>query len=84
VTELVRGGNAPLATPRVTVTFSCSAPADLSALLVGPDLRVRSDDDLIFYNAPSGPGVSWSENAVDLDLTRVPPDVENCSCLVRA
>ncbi len=75
MTELVRGGNAPLATPRVTVTFSCSAPADLSALLVGQDLRVRSDDDLIFYNAPSGPGVSWSEHAVDLDLTQVPGDV---------
>ncbi|MEO5877859.1 MAG: TerD family protein [Streptosporangiaceae bacterium] len=76
MSELVRGGNAPLSTPRVTVTFSCSAPADLSALLVDRDLRVRSDKDLIFYNAPSGPGVSWSENAIDLDLGQVPGEVQ--------
>ncbi|WP_106402467.1 TerD family protein [Actinocorallia populi] len=73
--ELIRGANAPLDAVRLTVTCSCAAPVDLSALLVGRDLRVRSDADLVFYNAPEGPGVRWSPGGIDLDLAAVPADV---------
>ncbi|MDX6738386.1 TerD family protein [Actinocorallia sp. A-T 12471] len=75
MTALVRGANAPLRAARVTVTHTCAAPADLSALLVGRDLRVRSDDDLVFYNAPVGPGVRWSQEALEIDLAALPSDV---------
>lgn len=75
--ELTRGANAALPARRVTATVSCAAPVDVSALLVGPDLRVRSDADLVFFNAPEAPGVRWSDSGgqrVDLDLDAVPAD----------
>ncbi|GAA3201828.1 TerD family protein [Actinocorallia longicatena] len=73
--ELVRGANAPLSATRVTVTCACAAPADLSALLVGRDMKARTDDDLVFYNAPAAGGVTWTAEAVTVDLTAVPADV---------
>ncbi|GAA4231786.1 hypothetical protein GCM10022254_29980 [Actinomadura meridiana] len=76
--ELSRGANAPLPARRVTATVSCGVPVDVSALLVGPDLRVRSDADLVFFNAPQVPGVRWADGAggqrVELDLDAVPAD----------
>ncbi|MFC5747668.1 TerD family protein [Actinomadura rugatobispora] len=78
--ELSHGANAPLPARRVTATVSCAVPVDVSALLVGPDLRVRSDTDLVFFNAPEAPGVRWSEGGghqrVDLDLDAVPADAQ--------
>ncbi|GLZ09029.1 hypothetical protein Acsp03_64950 [Actinomadura sp. NBRC 104412] len=78
--ELARGANTPLPARRVTATVSCAVPVDVSALLVGGDLRVRSDADLVFYNAPEAPGVRWSDGGarqrVDLDLDAVPADVQ--------
>ncbi|RFS82938.1 stress protein [Actinomadura spongiicola] len=74
--ELSRGANAPLPARRVTATVSCAVPVDVSALLVGPDLRVRSDADLVFFNAPEAPGVRWADGGgpqrVELDLDAVP------------
>ncbi|WP_024936654.1 TerD family protein, partial [Actinomadura welshii] len=74
--DLPRGGNAPLPARRVTATVSCAVPVDVSALLVGPDLRVRSDADLVFFNAPEAPGVRWADGGagqrVELDLDAVP------------
>ncbi|MCD0447685.1 TerD family protein [Actinocorallia sp. API 0066] len=75
MTALVRGANAPLRATRVTVTHTCARPVDLSALLVGRDLRVRSDDDLVFYNAPVASGVRWSQEALEIDLAALPGDV---------
>ncbi|TDD69556.1 stress protein, partial [Actinomadura darangshiensis] len=76
--DLSPGANAPLSARRVTATVSCAVPVDLSALLVGPDLRVRSDADLVFFNAPQAPGVHWTDaggrQRVDLDLDAVPAD----------
>ncbi|WP_067807485.1 TerD family protein [Actinomadura formosensis] len=78
MTELTRGANAPLPARRVTATVSCALPVDVSALLVGPDLRVRSDADLVFFNAPQAPGVRWADGGgrqrVVLDLDAVPGD----------
>ncbi|RKS76932.1 stress response protein SCP2 [Actinomadura pelletieri DSM 43383] len=74
--ELSRGANAPLPARRVTATVSCAVPVDVSALIVGPDLRVRSDADLVFFNAPEAPGVRWADGGgpqrVELDLDAVP------------
>ncbi|MEV3924566.1 TerD family protein [Actinomadura coerulea] len=75
--ELSPGANAPLPARRVTATASCAVPVDVSALLVGPGLRVRSDADLVFYNAPEAPGVRWSGDGrqrVEIDLDAVPAD----------
>ncbi|WP_030171316.1 TerD family protein [Spirillospora albida] len=77
--ELSPGANAALPARRVTATVACAAPVDVSALLVGADLRVRSDADLVFFNAPEAPGVRWSDGGgqrVDLDVDAVPPDVQ--------
>lgn len=38
---------------------------DISALLVGPEGKVRSDDDFVFYNQPSAPGVTHGSAAAD-------------------
>ncbi|MFB4309824.1 TerD family protein [Actinomadura sp. GTD37] len=78
MTDLTRGANAALPARRVTATASCAAPVDVSALLVGPDLRVRSDADLVFFNAPRAPGVRWTDGGgqrLELDLDAVPADV---------
>jgi stress response protein SCP2 len=78
--ELPRGANAPLPARRVAATVSCAVPVDVSALTVGPDLRARSEADLVFYNAPEGRGVRWSQTGggqrIDLDLDAVPADAQ--------
>jgi len=78
VPDLVRGANAPLDAPRVAAGVLCALPADVSALLVGSDMRVRSDADLVFYNAPENGGVRWSDGGggqrIDLDLAAVAAD----------
>ncbi|MGW1985684.1 VWA domain-containing protein [Streptomyces collinus] len=51
--------------------------ADVSALLLGADGKVRNDDDLIFYNHPSQDGVSVSGPTVTADLPRVPAGVRH-------
>ncbi len=58
-TELATGGNAALSSsspaPRVTVTVAWDGPgADASAFVLGPDGRVGSDADMIFFNQPKG------------------------------
>lgn len=80
MTELSPGANAPVPARRVTATVSCAVPVDVSALLVGADLRVRSDADLVFFNAPQAPGVRWVDGGgrqrVELDLDAVPADAQ--------
>jgi stress response protein SCP2 len=61
---------------------------DVSALLLGPDGRVRSDADFVFYNAPSGGDGSVrllgkrtsddrGEDRVAIDLEALPAEVES-------
>lgn len=56
VATLVKGQNAALTAPDVVVSVQVAAPAELSALLVTEQGKVRSDADFVFYNQPSGPG----------------------------
>lgn len=79
--ELARGQNAPLASTRLTATVELPAAADLSALLLTADGKVRGDSDIVFYNQPEGPGVRcvppsggqpWQ---LHLDLAAVPAEI---------
>lgn len=80
--QLTKGTNAPLDATQVTVTVDINATADLSALLLAPGGKVRTEDDFVFYNAPTGPGVQCKSPSggsgwqVVVDLAAVPADVE--------
>ncbi|MEX5721808.1 VWA domain-containing protein [Geodermatophilus maliterrae] len=92
---LTRGGNVGLVqaglTGPVVVTLTWTpAPgvdADLSAFLTTAAGRVRSDDDFVFYNQPSGAGGAVRHlgktarggatvDQVRIDPAALPPDVE--------
>src|SRR5688572_14638948 len=91
---LSRGENVSLAAaslpPSVVVTLSWTArpglDADLSAFLCGEAGTVRTDDDFVFYNQPSGAGGavthlgkttrgSVTVDQVRIDTTALPRDV---------
>ncbi|MER6687960.1 TerD family protein [Streptomyces minutiscleroticus] len=76
------GSNIPLPVPRVTVDVTAPVRLDVSGLLLTADGKVRSDDDFIFYNQPSGPGVTYrsgggaAPDAITVDTAAVPPGIE--------
>ncbi|WP_189037981.1 TerD family protein [Streptomyces daqingensis] len=72
------GSNLPLTTPRVAVEVTAPTRLDVSGLLLGEQGKVRSDDDFVFYNQPTAPGVTHSSGAADtitVDTAAVPADV---------
>ncbi|MEU6389839.1 TerD family protein [Streptomyces sp. NPDC046939] len=76
------GSNIPLTAQRVAVDVSAPVRLDVSGLLLTADGKVRSDDDFIFYNQPSGPGVTYtsgggtSPDSITVDTAAVPPGIE--------
>ncbi|MFH0244899.1 TerD family protein [Streptomyces sp. HK10] len=74
------GSNLPLPTARVAVDVTAPARLDVSGLLIAADGKVRSDDDFVFYNQPSAPGVAHSSagglDTVTVDTTAVPAGIE--------
>ncbi|WP_406164139.1 TerD family protein [Streptomyces sp. NBC_00882] len=76
------GSNIPLSAARVTVDVAAPVRLDVSGLLLTADGKVRSDDDFIFYNQPSGPGVTYrsgggtAPDAITVDTSAVPPGIE--------
>ncbi|MFF1352784.1 TerD family protein [Streptomyces sp. NPDC058297] len=76
------GSNIPLSTARVAVDVAAPVRLDVSGLLLTADGKVRSDDDFIFYNQPSGPGVAYrsgggtAPDAIVVDTAAVPPGIE--------
>lgn len=80
--QLVKGQNAPLGSSSVVVTVDVAAPSDLSALMVTPNGKVRSDADFVFFNQPDGPGVHCRQPEagrpwrIELDLSQVPPEID--------
>ncbi|WP_344074311.1 TerD family protein [Streptomyces crystallinus] len=82
MTAMTPGSNLPLPAARVAVDVSAPVRLDVSGLLLTADGKVRSDDDFIFYNQPSGPGVTYRSgggtgpDAIVVDTTAVPPGIE--------
>nr|WP_067634733.1 VWA domain-containing protein [Actinomadura latina] len=73
---LRKGENATLGGGRVRVAVTAAGGAiDVSAVLLGDDRRVRSDDDLVFFNHPAQDGVALEGGEVVIDLDAVPADV---------
>ncbi|MFE0579737.1 MULTISPECIES: TerD family protein [unclassified Streptomyces] len=87
-----KGSNIPVAPVAVRAVLRWTGgpevpDVDASALLVGPDGRVRSDEDFVFYNQPRHPsGAVWRlgkkqvgdavTDAVQADLRTVTPSVD--------
>jgi stress response protein SCP2 len=92
MTGLPKGGNVALHADAVRARLSWTpAPGapdvDVSALLLGADGRVRSDDDFVFYNQPRDPSGAvvhagrtteggTSTDSIEVDLRGVPAAVE--------
>ncbi|MEU2039922.1 AIM24 family protein [Nocardia niwae] len=81
MTDLARGENRPAPGDRLTVTVTCSAPVDVSALLLDSAGRVRSDADFVFFNQPVAPGVTYRHgqgagDVVDIQTPALPGDVD--------
>ncbi|WP_344364747.1 TerD family protein [Streptomyces gobitricini] len=82
MTAMTPGSNIPLPVARVAVDVAAPVRLDVSGLLLTADGKVRSDDDFIFYNQPSGPGVTYrsgggtAPDAIIVDTAAVPPGIE--------
>ncbi|MET8268851.1 TerD family protein [Streptomyces sp. NPDC005134] len=82
MTAMTPGSNIPLPTARVAVDVAAPVRLDVSGLLLTADGKVRSDDDFIFYNQPTGPGVTYrsgggtAPDAIVVDTAAVPPGIE--------
>ncbi|QNE79486.1 TerD family protein [Streptomyces finlayi] len=76
------GSNIPLSAARVAVDVAAPVRLDVSGLLLTADGKVRSDDDFIFYNQPSGSGVTYrsgggsAPDAIVVDTSAIPPGIE--------
>ncbi|MFF7634436.1 TerD family protein [Kitasatospora sp. NPDC008050] len=76
-----QGANAPLTAVRVRIEVTARQRLDVSGLLITKAGKVRSDADLVFYNAPRGPGVTHNPSggslpdAITVDTWAVPSDV---------
>lgn len=86
--HLVKGQNAPLSATEIVLSVEVSAPADLSALLVAENGKVRSDADFIFFNQPAGPGVRLQSRVagepanIVIGFDAVPSDVARIRAVV--
>ncbi|MDX3688872.1 TerD family protein [Streptomyces europaeiscabiei] len=76
------GSNIPLPATRVAVDVAAPVRLDVSGLLLTADGKVRSDDDFIFFNQPTGPGVTYrsgggaTPDSITVDTTALPPGIE--------
>ncbi|QES40914.1 stress-induced protein [Streptomyces venezuelae] len=82
MTAMTPGSNIPLTAARVAVDVAAPVRLDVSGLLLTADGKVRSDDDFIFFNQPSGPGVTYQSGGgttpdkVTVDTAAVPSGIE--------
>ncbi|WP_434588433.1 TerD family protein [Streptomyces sp. A5-4] len=82
MTAMTPGSNIPLSTARVAVDVAAPVRLDVSGLLLTADGKVRSDDDFIFFNQPTGPGVvhrsggGSAPDAIVVDTAAVPAGIE--------
>ncbi|MDQ2755442.1 MAG: AIM24 family protein [Actinomycetota bacterium] len=73
--SLARGENCPVPADCLAITVVATCAVDVSALLLGPDGKVRGDADLVFFNNPTGPGVRYDGRVVQVDTRSLPDDV---------
>lgn len=74
--SLAKGANAPLTGPEVTVTVTSGGVAvDVSALLVDERGKVRTDQDLVFFNNPHRDGVRLDGARITARLAELPTEV---------
>ncbi|MGW6427336.1 AIM24 family protein [Nocardia sp. NPDC055053] len=81
MTALAPGENRPAPGDELTVTVASSVSVDVSALLLNSAGVVRSDDDFVFFNQPTGPGVVYRHgnggpDVVDVRTSALPADVD--------
>ena len=87
-TPLSKGQNGPLSASDVVVSLELTTSADLSALLVKADGKVRSDADFVFFNQPTGPGVRLVPGApgqaasLAVSLAQVPADIDQVRAVI--
>lgn len=81
--RLSKGGNVPLPAGPFSVQVRCGSPVEVSALLLGPDGRVRTDADPVFSHRSPCPGVTYvpspqhgpGAHSVRVDTGALPADV---------
>ncbi|MBI0318678.1 TerD family protein, partial [Streptomyces javensis] len=82
MTAMTPGSNLPLPVARVAVDVTAPVRLDVSGLLLTANGKVRSDDDFVFYNQPTGPGVTHragtagAGDTITVDTAAVPADIE--------
>lgn len=79
MTAMTPGANLPLTASRVAVEVTAPTKLDVSALLLSPQGKVRSDEDFVFYNQPTAPGVTHSSGAADtvtVETAAVPAGID--------
>jgi len=85
-TTLVKGQNGPLSAPTVEIAVDLATAGDLSALLVTDSGKVRTDADFVFFNQPSGPGVTLQPGAgvgtLSISLAAVPADISQVRAVI--
>ncbi|MFG1792138.1 VWA domain-containing protein [Nocardia sp. NPDC049149] len=82
---LVKGQNGALAAARVVVSVRTEAAVDVSALLVTEAGVVRSDQDFVFFNQPSAPGVmlqAGAPGALAVSFDEVPAEIAQLRAVI--
>ncbi|WP_405504673.1 TerD family protein [Streptomyces anulatus] len=80
---LVKGANVPIETGSTEVRIIANgAPVDVSAVLLTSSGRVRSDDDLVFFNHPAQDGVRISGGTVSAELDQIPKTVSSIAVVI--
>jgi len=85
-TTLVKGQNGPLNASTVEIAVDLAAAGDLSALLVTDSGKVRTDADFVFFNQPSGPGVTLQTGSgigtLSIALGSIPADIAQVRAVI--
>jgi len=87
--QLSKGGNAPLVDTSIRLALAFDrtpegADIDVSAYMLRSDGRVRGDDDMVFFNQRSAPGLALDADgrSFDLDTAGVATDVDKIAICV--
>jgi len=87
MTQLTRGGNAPLSGQQVALAVAGAkqGAVDLMAFQLDQNRQVRSDSDFVFFNQPTSPEGAIrlsSGDRLEVDLPAVPQEIETIAVAV--